>query len=233
MDLLRGQVRRGRAIGVWCVCALALAGLGGGCSSRAQINPGLQVTPYQMDRAKERAKRVIRAGADPNRIINSLMKDVNVSISANVVVTKAAACWPQDELAYEIALKGDDSDQGLQRAADEAMKKLERQMRFIVNVQLPLGRDPSEISFALSTGQRNVEYPPVSVAQPVHLRDYMSALDPNTPPSSLWSYDVWFPIAGSPGYPPIGVGTQSLCLLVKDGDATAEAWFRIPQASLR
>ncbi len=186
-----------------------------------------------MDRAKLRAKRLIQAGSDPQKILDRLMQDVNVAISADVIVRKAAACWPEEELTYEIAQKGDTSDKGLQQAADEAMKRLEREMKFIVTVELPMGRDPTEISFGMCTNRGDVEYPPISVAQPVHLRDYLSALDPNMPPGSLWSYEIWFPISGSPGYPPVEVGVHSLCLLVKDGNASAEAWFKIPRASSR
>jgi hypothetical protein len=214
------------------LAAVGLLPLIPACSSRAQINPGLQLSSSQIEKAKTRAKSLIRSGADPYSAYGSLMHEVNVRVSAEVILRKAAACWPQQELAFQIAQQEDDTDAGLQRAADEAVRRLGRELKFMATVEMPVGSDPAGITFAMRTHPGNTEYPPISVSTPFHLRDYTSALDPTAPPASLWAYDIWFPIAGSPGYPAIDESVRSVCLVVKQGESQAEAWFDLPRATM-
>ena len=213
--------------------AAALLPLIPACSGRAALNEALKLTPSQIEKAKTRAKSAIRSGADPYSVYGGMMRDVNARISADVILREAAACWPQQELAFQIAQNGDETDAGLQRAADEAVRRLERELKFMATVEIPIGRDPADITFAMRTQQGGVEYPPISVSTPFHLRDYTSALDPSTPPAGLWAYDMWFPIAGSPGYPPIDSSVSSICLVVKHGESEAEAWFTLPRPGMR
>jgi hypothetical protein len=184
--------------------------------------------PQQVEKAKERAKALIQAGADPSQVYTRLTQEASLRVSPGVILRKAAACWPQQELAFEIAQQGDDSDEGMKRAAEGALKRLERELKFVAFVEMPTGRDPVTITFAMRTGREGVEYPPTAVSAPVHLRDVVSRLDPNAPPVALWSYDVWFLMTGSPGFPAIDEHVASLCLVVKDGGSEAECWFDLP-----
>jgi len=211
--------------------AVCLIPLVAGCGSQAALHPALQLGPEQVEKAEERAKGLIQTGADPSHIFSRLTRDANVRVSGSVVLRKAAACWPQQELTFEIAQQGDDSNAGMERAAGQALKRLRREIKFVAFVEMPIGRDPATITFAMRTSRDTVEYPPTAVSPPVHLRDLRSALDPDAPPAALWSYEIWFPIAGGPGYPPIDESVASLCLVVRDSESAAECWFDLPIAT--
>ncbi len=235
MRVLRGwpiacAAAQGRAL-IALLGAVCLIPLVAGCGSQAALHPALQLGPEQVDKAEERAKGLIQAGADPSHMLTRLTEDVNVRVSGSVVLRKAAACWPPQELAFEIAQQGDDSDAGLQRAAEAALKRLTRELKFVAFVEMATSRDPATITFAMRTSRDATEYPPIVVPLPVHLSDTRSGLDPTAPPAALWSYEIWFPISGSPGYPPIDESVTSLCLVVKDGESAAECWFNMPVAT--
>lgn len=169
-----------------------------------------------------------KSGADPYRAYGGLFRDVNTRLSADVIIRQAAACWPQSEIAFEIAQQRDPSESAVKRAVDRALKRVERQLKFVVILQISKSRDPASITFAMQ-GPGGTEYPPVAVAAPIYLRDVLSGLDPNMPPAAMYSYDVYFPIAGSPGYPPIDTSVSRLGLVVRDGESEATEWFNLPR----
>jgi hypothetical protein len=206
---------------------LALLPMVSGCGNQVELNPALVPQQEDIDQGTAAGKALIAAGADPYQAFSRLMQDINIRVSADVVIRQAAVCWPRAEIAFEIAEQGDASDTGIQKAVTEALFRLRSELRFVVVVQIPDARDPASVGFemrALSTS-----YPPVAVEKPVLIRAVSSALDPDMPPSSLWSYDVSFPISGSPGYPPIDTNTTFVTLVVKDGEAEGDITVTFPQ----
>jgi len=213
--------------------ALALAGLllsvivlaGGGCGERVEVHPALRVSEQDLKRAREEGERIARCRGDPYQVFRSGAQAVHLRVSSDVILREAGICWPAEEIAFRVAQINEVSAAGVQRAAREALRTSQRQIRFWAVVQVPKSRDPAELQFAMRTSA-GVEYPPLPVEAPVYLRDISSALDPGMPPSALYSCMVRFPIRGAPGYPPIGPGVSSLTLVVRD--ATAETTVSFP-----
>lgn len=220
----RPPVRRSAYL---AACLLVLLSLLSGCGNQVELNPALVAQPEDIDRGTAVGKSLIANGADPYQAFAAQMQDVNVRVSADVIIRQAAACWPRSEIAFEIAKQGDASDAGVQKALSEALQYLQGEIRFVVVLQLPDSRDPASIDFEMRA--LNTKYPPIAVEKPIFVREVSSALDPDMPPSSLWSYNVSFPISGSPGYPPIDVSVSSLTVAVKDGESEAEICFSLPQ----
>jgi hypothetical protein len=180
-----------------------------------------------MSAAKERGKRLIQEGADPYKVYGSPREEVNTRISPDLIFRQAIACWPKNEVAFEVARQGDASERAVRHAAVEAQRRTERELKFLVILQMPQFRDPAEIQFVMRSNRGN-EYPPLAVETPTKLRDILVGLDPNMPPSALYRYEVHFPLTGSPGYPPIDTTVSSVGVVVRDGGSEGEQWFSLP-----
>jgi len=203
-----------------------------GCSNREVLHPAFRLEEKDYERAVERGRSLVSCGDDPYRAYSRAGQDVSLRVSPDVVVRQAACCWPKDEIAFAIAKQGDASDVGVARAAKQARKRVQREVKFSVVLQMPKARDPATISFQMRSSVGQV-YPPIAVETPVYLRDVSSALDPDMPAAALYSFDVHFPIRGSPGYPPIGPEVSYLQLIVEDGDSQATVDFPMPQPQYR
>ena len=59
------------------------------CSSRASLHDSLKLTPSQIEKAKTRARSVIRTKGDPYAVYGGLMRDVNVRVSADVILRQS------------------------------------------------------------------------------------------------------------------------------------------------
>jgi hypothetical protein len=215
-------------VGVAAASILSLILAAGGCSSRETLHPALQVSDQDMTRAVNRGKSTIASGGDPADVFKWRLMDVNVRISADVILRSAGCCWPQDEVCYQVALGGDRSDAGVRRAVNKALRTIERELRCVATVQVPKDRDPASVDFALRTNL-GVEYPPVAVETPQWVRDISPTFDKSAPPAALYYYVVRFPIEGGPGVPPVGPNVRSLSLLVRDGEAEGSATFDLPR----
>ena len=226
---LKRAAQRGcmAAIGMACLSILAA-----GCSSESRINPVFRLDDTQIQRAITSGKNAVLGGVDPNNLLTSQMIDVNLRVSADVVLRSAGCCWPTQEVAYEIAMAGDSTDAGVRRAVSAAMRAIEREMKCVATVQLPMDKDPGSITFALRTNT-GVEYPPIAVEKPVFIREVTSIYDPTAPAGALYLYVVRFPVRGGPGVPPVGPNVTSLNFVVKDGEAEAQVNFPIPQPPSR
>ena len=204
--------------------ALLAALLAAGCGSNEEaLNPALRLSDKDFASAVERGRQLVCSGSDPYQAYKDT-KEANVRVTPEVAVRTVSCGWPADEVAFSIARAGDKSDQGVERAANEARQRTAKEIKFSVIVQLPKSRDRNSLQFFLqaSNGQR---YPSALVEPPVWIRDVSSALDPSMPASVLVGYDIHFPVQGSPGYPPIGPEVNSLDLVVKDGDSEASVNF--------
>jgi hypothetical protein len=223
----------GRAAAVVCRVGLAFlvgtAGLiAGGCGKQSDIHPALRVEGQDLERAKQRGRSLARSGADPYTAYAMGLQDVNLRASAHVILRSAGCCWPRDEVAFEIARRGDSSDAGVTRAARDALRTAERELKFVLIVQMPKDRDPASIEFALQTGGGQ-EYPPVVVEEPYYLRDAESYHDADAPLSGVYYYVVRFPVRGGPGIPPIGPQVRTLYLVLRDGELEASVAFTMPR----
>lgn len=205
----------------------SLCVLGAGCSSRQQVHPALLVENEDIDRAIRRGKTIISTGDDPYNAFGP-MQDVNVSVSADVIIRGAVMCWPREEIAFQVAQAGDTSDRGINQAVDQALRKIEREIRFFATLQIPKTKDLSTLQFALRADGRS-EYPALVVEQPMYDRDVSSPFDPGAAPSALYLFTMHFPIRGGPGVPPIGPNVRSLDLVVKDGESEGTVQFELPR----
>jgi len=222
---LRRAVERGRAAVVGAGC---LALLAAGCSAESRINPVFRIDNTQLDRAISSGKNAIMGGVDPNDLLANQMVDVNLRVSSGVILRSAGCCWPNQEIAYHIAMAGDSSDAGIRRAVSAAMRLVERELKCVATIQIPVDRDPTSVAFALRTST-GVEYPPMAVEKPVFVRNVTSVYDPTAPAGALYFYVIRFPVRGGPGVPPVGPNVSSLNLVVRDGDAEAQVNFPIPK----
>jgi hypothetical protein len=217
------------------LAAVALALIVQGCSSREALNPVFQPEPEEYQRAIERGQYIIKCGDSPYTAYRGAVDLVNVRAAPDVIIREAACCWPTDEIAFAVAAQGDASDAAADRAARQALRRAERELKFVVVIQLPKNRDPEDsgITFTMrsSLGQ---SYPPIAVETPVYVRDVATALDPSMPPAALYSYTIRFPIRGSPGYRPITPDVTSLDLIVQSGESDpARLAFPIPSPPRR
>jgi hypothetical protein len=199
-----------------------------GCGRRGDIHPALRVEGEDLERAKKRGCSLVNQGADPYEAYQRGMQDINTRVSAHVILRSAGCCWPQDEVAFQIAQRGDSSDAGVRLAVREALKTAERELKFAVVVQMPKDRDPAEVEFLLRAIP-GVEYPALLVEEPYYLRDADSYYDENAPASAMYYYVVKFPVRGGHGIPPIGPQVSTLNLVVRDGELEATAIFRMPR----
>ncbi len=231
MRELKFALRLKRAAQHSCVVAIGVACLSilmAGCSNESRINPIFRPDDTQLQRAITSGKNAVLGGVDPNDLLSSQMIDVNLRVSSDVVLRSAGCCWPTQEVAYEIAMAGDSTDAGVRKAVSAALRVIEREMKCVATIQLPMDKDPGSISFALRTNT-GIEYPPVAVEKPVFVREVTSIYDPTAPAGALYLYIVRFPVRGGPGVPPVGPNVTSLNFVVKDGEAEAEVNFPIPQ----
>ncbi|MBN1460273.1 MAG: hypothetical protein JXA57_12115 [Armatimonadetes bacterium] len=212
---------------VWLLLLGMAVAFAGGCASRDRLHPGLRLNDDELSSAIKRGKRLIPTG-EPEQAFSFRTVDVNTQISSDVILRKAGPCWPEDEVAYQIALGGDSSDAAVKQATNVGLKIVERQMRFVAILQVSKERDPADIEFALRTNQ-GTEYPPVSVEAPKFIRSVNPTFDPTAKPAGLYAYTVHFPVAGGPGVPPIGPTAYSLEFIVKVDDSEGSARFTIPK----
>ncbi len=219
-----------RAAQYGCTSALVLAWLLmlAGCSGESSINPVFRPDDTQIQRAITSGKNAILGGVDPNSLLTSQMIDVNLRVSSEVILRSAGCCWPTQEVAYQIASAGDSTDAGIRKAVNAAKRVIEREMKCVATIQLPMNRDPGSITFALRTNTA-VEYPPIAVEKPVFVREVTSIYDPSAPAGALYLYVVRFPVRGGPGVPPVGPNVSSLNFVVKDGESEAQVNFPIPK----
>jgi hypothetical protein len=204
------------------VGAAVLAGTG--CGGRAELHPALRVENEDLQRAISKGRSLIRQEADVDEARTWALRDANVRVSREVIIRKAGCSWPVDEIALAIAEQGDDSDAGVRRAARRAMRLLERELKFMVVMQVPKSRDPASVEFALRTS-RGVEYPPIAVETPTFLREVVSPFDADAPRGAMYYYVVRFPIRGGPGVPPVGPTVSALNLVVRDGQSEGAVDF--------
>jgi hypothetical protein len=195
------------------------------------LHPALRLEQQDYERAVERGKNLVLCGDNPYKAYSST-KSVAVRVTPGVMIREATCCWPGDEIAFAIAKQGEGSEAAIARAAQQARKRVGREIKFWVAVQLPKARDPRELTFLMRTNMGQ-SYPPIAVETPVYLRDIASALDPDLAASALYAFDLHFPIRGSPGYPAIGPEVTSLQLVVQDGDAEATVEFALPRRQYR
>jgi len=203
-----------------------------GCSGKERYHSALVATDEDISRGTSRGKSLIASGADPADAYKSRMVDVNVRVSSDVILRSAGVCMPADEIAYQIALGGDSSDNGVRHAVTSALKTIERQVRTAAIVQVAKSRDPASVDFALRTSP-GTDYPPIAVEKPTFLREVKLTYDSTAPAAALYSYVILFPSRGGPGVPPIGPTVSSLSLVVQDGPYEGKATFPLQVRSPR
>jgi hypothetical protein len=159
-------------------------------------------------------------------------RQVNIRLTGDTVVREVACCWPEDEVACAVGQLENTSRAAVDRAAQEARRRAERELRFWVVMELAESHDPSSVKFVLKTQSRQ-EYPPLIVETPVRLRELPSGYGGAHGPAVQLGYSVRFPTQGSPGYPPIGPGVRELYLVIKDGVAETSVMFPMPEATWR
>jgi hypothetical protein len=217
-----------RVLAVLAVGACAV--LAGGCGKQEDIHPALRIEGDDLERAKRQGCSLINLGADPYEAYARDFRDVNKRLTAHVILRSAACCWPQDEVAFQIAQSGDASEAAVNQAAKEAVELTRRVIKFAAVLQMPKDRDPVTIEFALRTST-GTEYPALEVEEPYYIRDAKSYYDEHAPASGMYYYMVKFPVRGGGGIPPIGPGVNMLYLVVRDGDMEADAEFVMPRPS--
>ncbi len=222
----RTSVRGRLLVATITVCILCALPVLGGCSSRETLHPALRASDDDISRGIRRGKGLI--GRDPGDVFTLRLQDVNVRVSSDIILRSAGCCWPQDEICYRVAAGGDKSDAAVNRAVNEALKTVERELRCVAVVQLPIERDPAKVDFVLRTNL-GVEYPPIAVEMPKLLREIDLTWDNTQPRSGLYYYVVRFPIRGGPGVPPVGPNVRSVSLVLRDGDAEGLATFDLPR----
>lgn len=207
----------------------AFAVLVAGCGKQADIHSALRIEDEDLERATRQGCTLINTGADPYDAYARDFRDVNVRLSPHVILRSAACCWPQDEVAFQVAQRGDASEEGAKQAAREAVALTERVLKFAVVLQMPKDREPGSLDFALQTSAGQ-EYPALEVEAPYLIRDAKSYYDDDAPSSGMYYYIVKFPVRGGGGIPPIGPEVQTLYLIVRDGDLEATAEFMMPRS---
>jgi len=210
--------------------AIALAVVVLGCSSNVNLNAAFVLQPQDIEKATERGVSLLKQGADPYSVYNWSTKSVNERVSTDVVVQDAALCLPKDEIAFAIVKQGDPADSAVNRAVNQTVKQVSSEVKFSVILQLATTRDPNTVQFEMQSSAGG-KYPPLAVEEPALIRQVSSALDPTAPPSALYGYDVYFPLRGSPGYPPIDTSVTTLYLVVKDGQAESKIPFDLTYAA--
>lgn len=225
-----GRLGRKTTFVALAAVAASLAVLLSGCSAKERYHSALVVLDEDISRGTSRGKSLIAGGANPSDAYASRIEDVNLRVSSDVVLRSAGLGLPADEVAYQIALGGDDSDAGIRRAVTNALKTMERELKTIAVVQVAKSRDPASIEFALRTNI-GTDYPPIAVETPTFLRDVTAAYDPTAPPAVLYSYVIHFPARGGPGVPAIGPTVSSLSLVVRDGEYEGKATFPLRSRS--
>jgi hypothetical protein len=209
------------------VLAVAMCHLASGCASRQKLHPRLLLEDEEIDRGVRRGKTLVSTWDDPLNAFTRGVSEANVRVSADVIIRGAQICWPEEEIAYQIALGGDKSDKAVHIAIEEALKRAERQIRFFVTLQLPQTRDPSTLEFFLRTSARK-EYPALIVEKPVFERTVVSPYDASAAVSGIYHFTVHFPVRGGPGIPPIGPTVRYLDLVVRDSSSEASVRFELP-----
>jgi len=225
-----GRLGRKATFVALAAVAASLAVLLSSCSAKERYHSALVVLDEDISRGTSRGKSLIASGANPSDAYASRIEDVNLRVSSDVVLRSAGLGLPADEIAYQIALGGDDSDAGIRRAVTNALKTMERELKTIAVVQVAKSRDPASIEFALRTNI-GTDYPPIAVETPTFLRDVTAAYDPTAPPAVLYSYIIHFPARGGPGVPAIGPTVSSLSLVVRDGEYEGKATFPLRSRS--
>lgn len=202
--------------------------LAGGCGKQADIHPGLRIEDDDLERAMRQGCTLINTGADPYDAYARNFRDVNRRLTAHVIFRSAACCWPQDEVAFQVAQSGDTSDEAVKQVAKEAVALTERVLKCVAVLQMPKDLDPGSLEFTLRTSAGQ-EYPALEVEEPYFMRDAKSYYSDDAPPSGMYYYTVKFPVRGGGGIPPIGPEVHTLYLVVRDGDIEAAAEFVMPR----
>ena len=236
MKLFRRAVVRGaREPGGRLICraagALALGlllGILAGCAGSKQVHPALRPEGEDLERAVKRGERMAKSGADPYTAIAQRPVEANQRLSSGVVLWSASICWPAQQMAFQIAQSGATNDAEVRRAERDALKLIERELRFTATVQMPASRDPADIQFALqsSTG---VEYPPVAVETPIPVRDVASVWGSDAGASRLYMYVVRFPIRDGCGTDDLGEIDQDHFVGRANGEKAALAIEKVPE----
>ena len=231
-QLPSGLRSRRALLRLWALPAIgALVLVAAGCSSRSRIHPDLQVDESAVQRAIERGLMTVKSGKDPYGIFRYSTKQVNVRLSADVIVSEVTCCWPEQEIAFAVAQLGDTSDVAVRRAVGEARRRVEQEMKFWAVIQLSKSRELGSVEFLMRSNLGN-EYPPLVIETPVLLRD-VTPLGGGGGMASLLAYSVRFPLQGGPGYPPLSPAVHTLQFVVREGASEVAVDFPIPRLKYR
>ncbi len=210
----------------------ALASLTLGCSGGTPVNPALLLTdPQEIEDATKRGINMINTGADPYAVYGHTTKDVNLRLGSDIIVRSAAICLPKDELAFQVAMGGNTTEDGAKRAADAAVQQINRQVKFTVVLQIAKSHKPEDVTFELLASDPK-PYPPVTVEKPQFIQDVSSALDPDIPPMTIYGYNVSFSTTGSPGFPAIDTSVSTLTLMIESAGTSTKVSFGLVTGTL-
>jgi len=210
----------------------ALASLTLGCGGGPQVNPALLITdPQEIEDATKRGINIINTGADPYAVYGHTTKEVNLRVGSDTIIRTAAICLPKDELAFQVAMGGDATEDGAKRVADAAVQQINRQVKFTVVLQIAKSHKPEDVTFELLASDPK-PYPPVAVEPPQFIQDISSALDPDIPPMAVYGYNVSFSTTGSPGFPAIDTGATTLTLMIESGGTSTRVPFGLVTGNL-
>jgi hypothetical protein len=220
------HVRRAFSVRLFLLAALASLALGPGCGGGVQVNPALLITdPQEIENATKRGITLIGTKSDPYSVYNHTTKDVNQWVGSDIIVRTAAICLPDDELAFQVAMGGDTSEEGAKRIADAAIPQINRQVKFTVVLQITKSHKPEDVTFEL-LGNDPKPYPPVAVEPPQFVQDIPS-LDPDKPTMAVYGYNVYFSTTGSPGFPALDASVAKLNLLIESGGTSVKVPFSL------
>jgi len=211
-----------------CLLAWLVPGILLGCAgSQGNVNPQLQITERKdITAAVDRGKSLW--GRDPYLVYQGRRtQQVNNRLSQNVIVRTAFLSMPADEVAFTVAsLPAGSDDQTIKQAVDAAVEKINRQLKFVVVLQLLATADPKQIAFGMKT-DTGQDYPPVATAEPQLLQQVPASPEDGEPATSMYRYQVYFQTVGSPGYPALDTGVTDLYLTVKDSGAQEDVHFSL------
>jgi hypothetical protein len=211
-----------RLLLVTCLVPTSLLGCGGGQSN---VSPVFLIKDEkEISAAISHGKRF--CGKDPYTVLpgkNTLRVDCR--LNQNVIVRTAARIRPADEVAFTVAsLPPNTDDLAVKQTVDRALDKINRQLRFVVVLQLLAAADPNRVTFQMKSSTGHV-YPPVDVAEPQLLQQLAASLDGDMPASNVYRYVVSFQTVESPGYPALDIYVSSLDLIIDDDGAQLAVTF--------
>ncbi len=226
--MLGSSVARGRVpASLWLLPLLLLPLLSVGCAKKPRtMNSVFQIADQgDIDQAVQRGKSY---RGNPYAVYSANhQQDPNFRVSPNVIVHHAILCMPSDEVAFAVAsLPATTSDDAISQKVDAAIDDINRQVKFVVDLQLTQNADPNAISFEMLTNAVTHPYPPVLAVKPQLLNNLPGSPEGDVAAGSLYRYVIYFETIGSPGYPALDFSVSSLDLVVKDGNQQAPVHFQ-------